>query len=94
MIFLDKGNTLISRDTNYIQHLQQRNTLMAVRMHTVLKKETKKIKHRLRYFGPSSNNTSTSKTTPELEVSKSDAFKQETVHKRHRRSIKYLRFSL
>jgi alpha-D-ribose 1-methylphosphonate 5-triphosphate synthase subunit PhnL len=35
--FLDKGNILISKDTNCIQLLQQRPTLMAVRMHTVKK---------------------------------------------------------
>jgi hypothetical protein len=28
MIFFDKGNILISRDTNYTQPLQRRNTLM------------------------------------------------------------------
>jgi hypothetical protein len=35
--FLDKGNILISKDANYTQPLQQRPTLMAVRMHTTKK---------------------------------------------------------
>jgi hypothetical protein len=33
IFFSDKGNILISIDTNYIQSLQQRNTLIVVRMH-------------------------------------------------------------
>jgi hypothetical protein len=33
----DKGNILILRDTNYIQSLQQRNTLMTVWMHIAKK---------------------------------------------------------
>jgi hypothetical protein len=37
--FFVKGNMLISKDTNYIQLLQQRNALLAVRMHTTTKKE-------------------------------------------------------
>lgn len=41
IFFFDKGNVLISKDTNYTQALQQRNTLMAVWMHTT-KKEKKK----------------------------------------------------
>jgi hypothetical protein len=36
--FFDKGNILISRDTNYTQPLQQCNTLMALRMHKAKKK--------------------------------------------------------
>jgi hypothetical protein len=44
----DKGNILISRDTNYIDSMQQRNTLMAIQMHIDKKdKETKKIKNPL-----------------------------------------------
>jgi hypothetical protein len=41
--FFDKGNILISRDTNYIRPLQQHNTLTAVWMHTA-----KKMKKKLR----------------------------------------------
>jgi hypothetical protein len=37
-VFFDKGTILISKDTNYTQHLQQRNTLTAVRMHTTKKR--------------------------------------------------------
>jgi hypothetical protein len=33
----DKGNILISRDTNHIQSLQQRNTLIAVQMYIAKK---------------------------------------------------------
>jgi hypothetical protein len=68
--FSDKGNILISRDTNYTQPLQLCNTLMAVRMHPAKKrkKETKKRKDPLWYSSPSSNNTSTTKTTPELQA--------------------------
>jgi hypothetical protein len=62
--FFEKGNILISRDTNYTQPLQLRNTLMAVRMHPA--KKLTKEKDPLQYSKPSSNNTSTTKTTPEL----------------------------
>jgi flagellar biosynthesis chaperone FliJ len=37
--FFDKRNILVSEDINYTQFLQQRNTLIAVRMHTTKKKE-------------------------------------------------------
>jgi hypothetical protein len=40
-LFFDKGNILISKDTNYTQPLQQRTTLMALRMHTAKKKKRK-----------------------------------------------------
>jgi hypothetical protein len=67
--FFDKENILISRDANYTQHLQQCNTLIALRMHTTKKgKETKKIKDLLRYSSPSNNNTTTTKTTPEFQA--------------------------
>jgi hypothetical protein len=45
--FFGKRNILISKDINYIQPLQQRNTLMAVMMHT-----TKKDKRKLRKKSP------------------------------------------
>jgi hypothetical protein len=35
--FFDKGNILISKDTNYTWSLQQRNALMALRKHTAKK---------------------------------------------------------
>jgi hypothetical protein len=50
LIFFDKGNILISRDTNYIQPLQQRNTLMAVWIHTAKRK--KKLRKNTRYCIP------------------------------------------
>jgi hypothetical protein len=37
--FLDKEYILISTDTNYIQPLQQRSVLVAIRMHTTKKEE-------------------------------------------------------
>jgi hypothetical protein len=43
--FFDKGNILISGDTKYIQPLQQRITLMALRIHTS-KKEKKKLRNK------------------------------------------------
>jgi hypothetical protein len=67
---------------------------MAVWMDPAKKeKETKKRKDPLQYSSPSSNNTSTTKTTPELQALQSDAFKKGTVHKRRRRPIKDLGFS-
>jgi hypothetical protein len=67
--FFDKGNLLISRDTNYTQPLELSNTIMAVRMGPTEKgKETKKRKDPLQYSSPSSNNTSTTKTTCELQA--------------------------
>jgi hypothetical protein len=55
-----------------------------------MKKETKKRKDPLQYSTPRSNNTTTTKTTPE--PSKSDASKKGTVHKHHHRPIKDLGF--
>jgi hypothetical protein len=43
MLFLDKGNILILKNTNYTQPMQQRSTLMAARMHAA-KKKVKKTK--------------------------------------------------
>jgi hypothetical protein len=45
--FFDKGNILISKDTNYIQRLQQRNTLMAAWMHTAKKAKKKTMKEKV-----------------------------------------------
>jgi hypothetical protein len=46
--FFDKGNILISKDINYTQPLQQRNTLMTVRMHTA-KKDKRKTQRVIQY---------------------------------------------
>jgi hypothetical protein len=37
--FFDKGNILISKYTNYTQPLQQRSTLIVLRMHTAKKEK-------------------------------------------------------
>ena len=93
--FLDKENILILIDTNYTQPLQQRNTIMTVRMHTTKKKERERTKKKvpLRYSSPSSNNTSTTKTTPELQALRKRRLQEGTVHKRCRCPIIDLRFS-
>jgi hypothetical protein len=57
------------------------------------KKGIKKRKDPLQYFSPSSNNTSTIKTTPKLQALQSDASKKGTVHKRRRCLIKDLGLS-
>jgi hypothetical protein len=41
LIFFDQGNILISKYTNYTQLLQQRNTLITVRIHTAKKDKIK-----------------------------------------------------
>jgi hypothetical protein len=56
-------NILISEDTNYIQSLQQRNILIAVRIHT-----TKKEKRKLRNKSLGNSTTSTTKTTSEIQT--------------------------
>jgi hypothetical protein len=53
-----------------------------------IKNKTKKQKVPLRCFSRTSNNTSTTMTTPKLQ--KSDASKKETVHKRRHRPVKRL----
>jgi hypothetical protein len=40
--FFNKEYALIQEDTNYIQFLQQRNALVAIRMHTAKKKRIMK----------------------------------------------------
>jgi hypothetical protein len=47
--FLDKEYILISTDTNYIQPLQQRSALVAIRMHTAKKRRELQKKKKARY---------------------------------------------
>jgi hypothetical protein len=92
--FFDIGNLLISRDTNYTQPLQLRNTIMAVRMDPAKKeKETKKRKDRYSILALAATIHPPPRQHLNSRLSKSDAFKKGTVQKRHRRPIKDLRFS-
>ena len=58
----------MGEDTNYIQSLQQRNTLMALLMHTAKKEEAKERKILLQSYNPCSSITTTTKTTPDVQV--------------------------
>jgi hypothetical protein len=94
-VFFDKGNILILRDTNYTQPLQLRNTLMAVRMRSAKKRKKKLRKEKTRYGILALAATIHPPPRQHLNsrLSKSDASKKGTVHKRRRRPIKDLGLS-
>jgi hypothetical protein len=93
--FFDKGNILISRDTNYPQPLQLRNTLIAVRMHPARKRKKKLRKEKTCYGIPALVATIHPPPRQHLNsrLSRSDASKKRTVHKHRRRLIKDLGLS-
>jgi hypothetical protein len=94
-ICFDKGNIIILRDINYTEPLQQRNTLMAVRMHTPKKAKKKLRKQKIRYGIPALAATIHPPPRKHLnsKLSKRDTSKKGTVHKCRHRLIKDLRFS-
>jgi hypothetical protein len=94
VFFFNKVNILISKDNNYTHPLQQRNTLIAVRMHTTIKKRKniKKQKSQYSILDLATTIYPPPRQHQRYRLSKSDSSKKKTVHQRHRRPTKYFRF--